>query len=106
MIRLDPDFSEEALCSRVGEIYIQMQQAWQSKQWQPMRAVMTDALYKWFGDKLQRYIDDKQTNHVNDISILSTELKRFVQNDKKQSLTMLLKTSIIDYVTDDLTVSS
>ena len=41
----DPNFSEQALLERVGNLYVQMQEAWQKKDWEPMRGSLSDALF-------------------------------------------------------------
>lgn len=101
--RQDTDFSEEEFLEQVGNTYLQIQDAWEAKQWEPMRAVMTDAMFNQFNRQLQEYINNKQTNHVDRISVLGSEITRYAQDDVNDILTVLLRTRIVDYVTDDQT---
>lgn len=97
----DPGFTRQAFAKRVGEMYVQMQQAWQAKQWAPMRALMTDALFSQFNRQMQEYINRHRTNYVEGIRVLSVEITDYRQDAVNDVLTVLLETRIIDYVTDD-----
>lgn len=99
----DPDFSEEAFLEQVGNTYVQIQQAWEAKKWEPMRAVMTDAMYNQFNRQLQDYIDNEQTNHVDRIAVLGTSIVDYSRDDVNDILTVELRTRIVDYVTSDET---
>lgn len=99
----DPNFSKEALLERVGNMYVQMQQAWEHKQWAPIRMLMTDALFGQFNRQIDEYIQKQQTNHVERIAVLSTEITGYRQDAVNDVLTIRIMTRIIDYVTDDRT---
>ena len=99
----DPNFNEQALLEKVGNQYIQMQDAWQDKHWEPMRAIMTDALYNQMARQLQTLIDAKQTNHVDRIAVLETRIVRYAVEGDNDVLVVRLSTRITDYTTDDRT---
>ena len=99
----DPNFNEQALLEKVGNQYIQMQDAWQEKKWEPMRAIMTDALYNQMARQLQALIDAKQTNHVERIAVLETRIVRYAIEGDNDVLVVRLSTRITDYTTDDRT---
>jgi len=99
----DPAFNEQILLEKVGNQYIQMQNAWQAKQWDPMRAIMTDALYNQMARQLQTLIDAKQTNHVDRIAVLETRIVRYAVEGDNDVLVVRLSTRITDYTTDDRT---
>jgi hypothetical protein len=99
----DPNFNEQALLEKVGNQYIQMQNAWQEKEWEPMRAIMTDALYNQMARQLQALIDAKQTNHVERIAVLETRIVRYAIEADNDVLVVRLSTRITDYTTDDRT---
>lgn len=99
----DPAFNEQALLEKVGNQYIQMQNAWQDKKWEPMRAIMTDALYNQMARQLQALIDAKQTNHVERIAVLETRIVRYAVEGDNDVLVVRVSTRITDYTTDDRT---
>lgn len=59
---MDPNFSEEAMKEKIGNLYIRMQDCWQNKKWEEMRTSMTDALFNQMGSQLAALIRNKQTN--------------------------------------------
>ncbi|MDD3242111.1 MAG: TIM44-like domain-containing protein [Eubacteriales bacterium] len=99
----DPNFSAEAQQERVGNMYVQMQNAWQEKQWEPIRMLMTDTLFNQFNRQLNELIRLKQTNHVERIAVLESRIVGYNQDDTNDVLRILLKTRIVDYYTDDST---
>ena len=99
----DPNFNEQVLLEKIGNQYIQMQNAWQNKDWEPMRAIMTDALYNQMARQLQALIDAKQTNHVERIAVLETRIERYAVEADNDVLVVRLSTRITDYTTDDRT---
>ena len=99
----DPNFNEQALLEKVGNQYIQMQNAWENKDWEPMRAIMTDALYNQMARQLQALIDAKQTNHVERIAVLESRIVRYAVEADNDVLVVRLSTRITDYTTDDRT---
>jgi len=99
----DPNFNEQALLEKVGNQYIQMQNAWQNKDWEPMRAIMTDALYNQMARQLQTLIDAKQTNFVERIAVLESRTVRYAVEGDNDVLVVRLSTRITDYTQDDRT---
>lgn len=99
----DPYFSEEAILEKVSNLYVQMQDAWESKQWDAMRPHMTDALFQQFARQLQGFIDKGQTNHVDRIAVLGVQILSYSQDDTNDILLLEVRTRIIDYVTSDAT---
>lgn len=100
---MDPNFSEEALKERIANLYIKMQSAWQNKDWEPMRAHLSDALFNQMKSGVEAKIRNRQTNYVERIAILGVELTGFGQDDKQDIVTAVLQTRITDYTLDDAT---
>lgn len=99
----DPNFNEQALLEKVGNQYIQMQNAWQNKDWESMRSIMTDALYNQMARQLQALIDAKQTNYVERIAVLESRIVRYAVEGDNDVLVIRLSTRITDYTKDDRT---
>ena len=99
----DPAFNEPALLERIGNLYVQMQDAWQSKNWEPMRAFMTDALFNQMARQLDELKQQGLTNHVDRIAVLDSFISRYYQEDDNDVLVIRLSTRICDYTVKDET---
>ena len=100
---IDPAFSEAMLREKIANLYVQMQNAWQEKAWEPMRAHMTDSLFSQLERQLSEYIRNGQTNRVERIAVLGTELTGWAQDERNDRIVARLQTRIVDYVVDDRT---
>lgn len=100
---MDPNFSEEAMKEKIGNLYIRMQDCWQNKKWEEMRTSMTDALFNQMGSQLAALIRNKQTNYVERIAVLGVDLTGFGQDKKNDIITALVRTRIVDYTVSDET---
>lgn len=99
----DPNFNEQAFLEKMGNWYIQMQNAWEAKKWEPMRAIMTDALYSQMERQLDSLIQAGQTNHVERIAVLDSRIVRYAVEGDNDVLVVRISTRICDYTTDDRT---
>ena len=97
----DPAFNEPALLERIGNLYVQMQDAWQSKNWEPMRAFMTDALFNQMARQLDELKRQGLTNYVDRIAVLDSFISRYYQEDDNDVLVIRLSTRICDYTVRD-----
>ncbi len=97
----DPNFDEQAILQRVANQYVQMQSAWEKKDWEPMRAIMTDALYNQMARQLDELKQKGLTNHVDRIAVLDTFISKYMQEADLDVLVVRIKTRICDYTTKD-----
>jgi DNA-directed RNA polymerase subunit RPC12/RpoP len=88
---------------KVGNWYIQMQNAWQDKKWEPMRAIMTDALYSQMERQLDELVKAGRTNYVERIAVLESRIVRYAVEGDNDVLVVRLSTRICDYTLDDKT---
>lgn len=102
-LELDPDFSQPAMQEKISNLYVQMQNNWQAKDFTPMRPYFSDALYTQFDRQLDDYRKNKQTNYVDRIAVLSVVLEGWYETDANECIVAQVSTRIIDYVTDDKT---
>ena len=98
---MDPDFSKEDFLENVGNMYLKLQDAWESKQWEPMRALMTESMFNQYQRQVDEYIKNGHTNHVDRIAVLASEIASFRQDEINDIITVTLHTRIVDYVTRD-----
>ena len=99
----DPLFNEQAFLEKAGNNYVRMQNAWQSGDWTPMRAIMTDALYQQMGRQLDELKRAGLTNHVDRIAVLNASIRRYAQEGDNDVLVVRLATRICDYTTNNQT---
>lgn len=98
--RGDPNFSEQLFLEDVANRYVKLQNAWTSQDWEPMRMLMTDALYAQFERQLNAMRQKGYVNHVDRIAVLGTRILGCWQDAGKQSVTVELRTRIVDYTVD------
>lgn len=103
LLKNDPNFSVPNFITKVNNMYMQLQDAWTKKDWKPIRAFETDELFNMHARQLQRYIDNNETNVVENICILNTEIVKYEQDAVNDIITVRLETRINDYVIDDFT---
>ena len=99
----DPNFSEQAFREKVSNLYVQMQDAWQKKDFEPMRPYMTDALYTQFDRQLDELRESGQTNYVDRIAVLSVVFSGWRTDETNDTVVSLVNTRIVDYTLDDRT---
>ena len=98
---LDPQFSETAFREKLSNMYVQFQNAWQSKNMETLRPYLTDALYAKCDRQLDNYRRNRQTNRIENIAVLDVQLVGFKQDAGMDMVVARLKTRIVDYVVDD-----
>ena len=98
---LDPQFSESAFREKLGNLYVQFQNAWQAKDMETLRPYLTDALYAKCDRQLDNYRRNNQTNRVENIAVLDVQLVGFRQEAGMDMVVARLRTRIVDYVVSD-----
>ena len=103
LVAKDPNFTKAAFVEKVSNIYIQMQQAWQAKDWEPMRMHLTDALYSQMERQLEDYKRNGRTNVMERIAVLGARIIGYSSDAVNDILTLRVNTRLVDYVVDDNT---
>ncbi len=99
----DPEFSEDLFISRINNMFIQLQEAWQAKDWKKVRPFESDELFNTHARQLQELIDSHTTNVVDDIGILRTMITDYHDNGATESLDVYMRVRYKDYIVDDNT---
>lgn len=97
----DPNFSEQRILDMAGNLYVQMQAAWQAKDWEPMRTWMTDALFNQLGRQLDALKNAGRTNYVENIAVMDSRIIDCIKQGDMDVLKIRLTARIIDYTLDD-----
>lgn len=99
----DPNFSENLFIGRVNNIFIQLEEAWQEKDWKIVRPFESNDIFKTHAKQLQEYIVSQTTNVINGITILKTEIADYVEIGPIDNLVVNLQAHLKDYILDDNT---
>ncbi len=99
----DPEFSEDLFISRVNNMFVQLQEAWQAKDWKKVRPFESDELFNMHARQLQELIDSHTTNVVDEIAILKTLITDYHYNGTTESLDVYMRVRYKDYIMDDNT---
>ncbi|MEQ8173617.1 MAG: Tim44-like domain-containing protein [Syntrophomonadaceae bacterium] len=99
----DPNFSEDMFMSRVNNMFIQLQEAWQAKDWKKVRPFESDELFNTHARQLQEFIDSKTTNVVDEIAVLRTEISDYHDNGATETLDVYMRVRLKDYIINDET---
>lgn len=99
----DPNFSEEAIKEKIANLYVQMQDAWQNKNFETMRPYMTDTLYSQFKRQLDELIRSGCTNYIERIAVLDVTLSGWKSDDVNDVLIAVINTRIVDYTVSNKT---
>ncbi len=97
----DPEFSEDLFISKINNMFVQLQEAWQAKEWKKVRPFESDELFNTHAKQLQEFIDSKTTNVVDDIAILRTEISDYHDNGATESMDIYMRVRYKDYIVDD-----
>lgn len=99
----DPNFSEDMFISRVNNMFIQLQEAWQAKDWKKVRPFESDELFNTHARQLQEFIDSRTTNVVDEIAVLRTEIADYHDNGSTETIDVYMRVRLKDYIVNDET---
>ena len=101
--KFDPNFSSAALCEKVSNLYVQMQNGWTAKDIESLRPYFTDALFTQMECALQDIDKRGETNVVERIAVLDVTPRGFRQSGGEDIITLRLRTRITDYTVNNST---
>ena len=99
----DPGFSESRFLEDAANLYIRLQNAWTDRNLEPVRSRLSEEQYAAAERGVNQYLRAKQTNHVDRIAVLGTEIIGCSKDSRNDILIVRMNTRIVDYVTDDAT---
>ena len=99
----DPGFNESQFLEDVSNLYVRMQNAWTARDLTPIRTRLTAELYAKSERQVKTYINNRQTNHVERISVLNSKIAGCTKDDRNDIVTVDFTARVVDYVTDDRT---
>ena len=100
---IDPSFSSADLQKKIADLYIRFQHSWQAKDISDLRPFLTDAYYSQMNRQLDNYRNNHQTNCIEDIEVISVQMKGWRKDGHNVEMVAKVETKIVDYVIDDNT---
>ena len=103
IIAVDELFSREEFESWVKQIFIRLQYAWTDRNWTEIRPFETNELFEQHNTQLNRYIERKQINVLEQVSVKWVKLYKFYQTAERDVLEVVINSRMIDYIIDEET---
>lgn len=97
----DPNFSQTTFLARVANMFVQLQQAWMDKDWKRARPFEHDQIFHLHAQQLQQFIDKGETNRIEDIVVLNTDIESYEVDGPYEYLNTIIEARFRDYVVDD-----
>lgn len=98
---VDPDFAAEQFKTYASDVFLRVQEAWESKDWKVVRPFESDKLFALHERQLQEFISSKKTNHMDGQNIRTVRLADYKSDGTNEVLTVQLCASLFDFTTDD-----
>lgn len=101
----DPYFDSAQFKSKVTNMYISLQEAWEQKNWKIARPFESDQLFRVHSNQLMEYIQKEQTNVMDRVCVNAVDLLSYNEypSSGTAQIRVKIKASQIDYIKDDRT---
>lgn len=101
--KTEPGFSRVDMLRWASDLFEKLQEAWTRRDWKSIRFYESNELYNQHSRQLKEYIENKQINVIENIVINWIKFYDFKQEAGKDFLTIVLNSSMIDYIIDEET---
>ena len=101
--QVDEFFNEADFLSYAKNVFVKLQNAWTARDWEVIRPLETEDLFEQHSNQLKQYISRKQINVMERIAVNYAKLYSFEQDNDKDTLSILLNSSMIDYIKEEET---
>lgn len=98
---VDEYFNEENFLSYAKNLFVKLQNAWTARDWETIRPLESEDLFEQHSNQLKQYITRKQINVMDRIAVNYAKLYSFEQDNDKDTLSILLNSSMIDYIKEE-----
>ncbi|MBQ1820031.1 MAG: TIM44-like domain-containing protein [Clostridia bacterium] len=100
---VDGNFSPDGLKNRLQDLYLKMQDCCTKRNYEPIRPFFADSFYQQLNRQAERLKAANQTNYVEDISVLSVDLRGYYQDKGEDVIIAEICARITDYTLNDVT---
>lgn len=98
---IDEEFSPLEFKDFANQVLVNIQKAWQDKDFDAMRNMESDALYNVHAKQLEEYVKNKKTNCMTNLKIKDTKIAKYEKNGDYDCIHVKIHAMIRDYVVDD-----
>lgn len=99
--QVDQFFNEANFLSWAKNLFVKLQNAWTDRDFEIIRTLETEELFEQHSNQIKRYIENKQINVMDRIAVNFAKLYSFEQDDDKDTLSIILNSSMVDYIIDE-----
>ncbi|MBO5142684.1 MAG: Tim44 domain-containing protein [Clostridia bacterium] len=97
----DKYFNDEKFLAWTKNLFVKLQTAWSERNFETIRPLETEDLFEQHSRQLKGYINRKQINKMERISVNFAELVSYAQDNEKDILIVALNSSMLDYIVDE-----
>lgn len=101
LMEKDENFSMEDFKKYVSRVYVEMQDCWMNKDFEPMRAYMKSEVFSQIENQLNQLKKDGYTNIIKNISVLGIDPIKYSEDSENQIIKLILSTRMVDYTVDE-----
>jgi len=99
----DPNFDPESFIDWSKQVFIQLQQAWEERDWKKARPFESESLFNQHKVQLDEYINNHTINMMENVCVNEAYLYKYNVDGKYEYLTVFMQTSYNDYIIDERT---
>lgn len=99
----DELFNKAEFLSYASDLFIKLQYAWSDRNLEEVRVYETPELFEQTQSQINRYINAKQINKIERVSVNVAKLYSFEQQGDRECLSIILESKMIDYIIDETT---
>ncbi len=99
----DPDFDSERFLTWSKQVFVQLQQAWEERDWKKARPFESEPLFVQHKTQLDEFIKNHTINKMENVCVNDAYFYAYKTEGKYEYLTVYLNTSYSDYIVDEET---
>lgn len=97
----DPLFNKAEFLNYVSDTFIKLQYAWSDRNLEEVRYIISPELYEQTNSQVQRYIQNKQINKLERISVNMSRLYSYDKQGDRDILRVVIESKMVDYIIDE-----
>jgi predicted lipid-binding transport protein (Tim44 family) len=101
--QMDASFDEKRFNDTAMDIFFKIQGGWMNRDLSPVSGLLTDEMKRIFQEDLDRLLQDKQVNRLENIAVRKVEVTEVWQESGQDYITASIYANLLDYTTDDAT---
>jgi len=101
--QMDASFDENRFNDTAMDIFFKIQGGWMNRDLSPVSGLLTDEMKRVFQEDLDRLLQDKQVNRLENIAVRKVDVVEVWQESGQDFITASIYANLLDYTTDDAT---